>query len=83
MSNDIEDFSDSEPHENENLGSMDQIDVEVTCPYCGEVVTISIDPSGGATQEYVEDCEVCCRPWQVFVTCDAPGPLEVKVEAAT
>ena len=83
MSNKIEDFNDSEPPEDDDLGTMDPIDAEVTCPYCGEVVTISIDPSGGVTQEYVEDCEVCCRPWQVYVTCDAPGPLEVRIEAAT
>jgi hypothetical protein len=39
----------------------------VTCPYCGEIVEISVDPGGGAVQEYVEDCEVCCNPWQVNV----------------
>jgi len=39
----------------------------VTCPYCGETVEISVDPGGGAVQEYVEDCEVCCNPWQVNV----------------
>jgi hypothetical protein len=40
---------------------------DVTCPYCGEAVTISVDPGGGSAQEYVEDCEVCCNPWQVKV----------------
>jgi hypothetical protein len=30
-------------------------------------VEISVDPGGGSTQEYVEDCEVCCNPWQVSV----------------
>ena len=40
----------------------------VWCPYCGETVTISVDAGGGSAQEYVEDCEVCCRPWQVAVT---------------
>jgi hypothetical protein len=39
----------------------------VTCPYCSETVEISVDPGGGSTQEYVEDCEVCCNPWQVNV----------------
>lgn len=56
-------------------------DVEVTCPYCGEVVTISLDPGGGASQEYVEDCEVCCRPWQVYVNYGTGGSVEVRVEA--
>ena len=40
---------------------------DVICPYCGEAVTIAVDPGGGSAQEYVEDCEVCCRPWNVRV----------------
>ena len=39
----------------------------VTCPYCGEEVEITLDPGGEEEQEYVEDCEVCCRPWSVTV----------------
>jgi hypothetical protein len=40
---------------------------EVVCPYCSEAVEISVDPGGGSFQQYVEDCEVCCNPWQVSV----------------
>lgn len=32
------------------------------CSYCFEPNSIFVDPSGGATQSYVEDCQVCCRP---------------------
>ena len=32
------------------------------CAYCGEQNEALIDPSGGLSQEYVEDCTVCCRP---------------------
>jgi len=35
----------------------------VYCPYCNETVEIALDPGGGASQQYVEDCEVCCQPW--------------------
>lgn len=35
------------------------------CPYCGEHCQVTLDPGGGARQEYVEDCPVCCRPWRV------------------
>jgi hypothetical protein len=28
---------------------------------------IGVDPGGGSVQEYVEDCEICCNPWQVNV----------------
>lgn len=40
---------------------------EVSCPYCGESVDLIIDEGGGASQQYVEDCPVCCRPWEVEV----------------
>ena len=33
----------------------------IDCPYCGELIGISIDPSTG-NDAYVEDCQVCCRP---------------------
>ena len=41
---------------------------EVVCPYCSESVEIAVDPGGGSFQRYVEDCEVCCNPWQVSVS---------------
>ncbi len=55
----------------------------IRCPYCGEEVEITIDPGGGTEQEYVEDCEVCCRPWQVHVTFDLDGAADVQVEATS
>jgi hypothetical protein len=39
--------------------------VSLQCPYCGEVIELQIDAGSGAHQDYVEDCPVCCRPWQV------------------
>ena len=37
----------------------------VMCPYCGESIEIYVEPDvrGG----FVQDCEVCCRPWRVHV----------------
>ena len=54
----------------------------VHCPYCGEANDIALDPGSGAAQEYVEDCQVCCRPWRVRVSYDAEGAGWVSVEAA-
>lgn len=31
------------------------------CPYCGEQIEVLIDCSVDS-QEYTEDCSVCCRP---------------------
>ena len=55
---------------------------EVHCPYCGEAVEITLDPGSGSTQEYIEDCEVCCRPWHVSVTYHDDGSAEVFVDAS-
>src|SRR2546430_17117834 len=41
-----------------------ETEADVTCPHCGETMTITLDPGGGRAQEYVEDCQVCCRPWR-------------------
>ena len=38
----------------------------VTCPYCGEELEIYLEPDVRGT--LVQDCEVCCNPWQVLVT---------------
>lgn len=34
------------------------------CPYCGEEISMVLDPSV-RHQTYVEDCEVCCRPIEI------------------
>jgi hypothetical protein len=47
--------------------------LELSCPYCGESVDLDIDEGGGSRQSYVEDCPVCCQPWQVTVTQDRNG----------
>jgi hypothetical protein len=53
----------------------------VVCPYCGEGVEIELDPGGGAAQDYVEDCAVCCQPWRVRVRYDGAGRADVGVTA--
>jgi hypothetical protein len=59
-----------------------ETEAEVSCPYCGELVTIGIDPTGGQVQTYVEDCQVCCQPWQVHLRYDEHGAADVWVEGA-
>ena len=44
----------------------------ITCPYCGETIELIIDCSI-PDQEYIEDCEVCCRPISLFVSVDENG----------
>lgn len=53
---------------------------EVICPYCGATNEIALDPDGGVYQTYIEDCQVCCRPWQVRVTYSPGGVAEITAE---
>ena len=57
-----------------------ETEAEVCCPYCGEINQIGLDPGSGAEQLYVEDCQVCCRPWQVRVRYSPAGAAEITVE---
>lgn len=68
-------FEDDEPSGAPPL----ETEADVTCPHCGETVTIALDPAGGRAQEYVEDCEVCCRPWLVRLWYDTTGAADVEV----
>jgi hypothetical protein len=62
-------------------GTALETEADVRCPHCGETVTIDLDPAGGKTQTYVQDCEVCCRSWQVSVWYHAGGGAEVELVA--
>ena len=54
---------------------------DVQCPYCGESVTVSVDPGSGDDQSYVEDCQVCCQPWRVSVHYRSDGTADVTATA--
>jgi hypothetical protein len=62
-------------------GTVDTF-ARVQCPYCWQKVEIAIDPGSGDSQQYEEDCEVCCRPWLVSVYYDGSGAAHVQVSAA-
>ena len=52
----------------------------ITCPYCAESITILIDPED-IGQEYIEDCQVCCRPINFSVSSEADQEPTVLVRA--
>jgi hypothetical protein len=46
------------------------LETQITqCPYCWESIELVIDQSV-PEQEYIEDCEVCCRPIRLLITVD-------------
>ena len=76
--------SDAVPLDDEDFPQGDgttETEVVVVCPHCGEENEIGLDPGSGPMQEYVEDCQVCCRPWRVTVRYGADGSAEVFAEA--
>jgi hypothetical protein len=57
-----------------------EIEATFICVYCFQVVETTVDASGGRSQEYIEDCEVCCRPNLLRVTVD-PSMERADIEA--
>lgn len=55
------------------------LEISVECPYCGEPLELYVDPSGGSTQKYVEDCAVCCQPMEVLVEVEGDEEASVSV----
>lgn len=47
-----------------------ELEATFRCVYCFQLNVILVDASGGNNQEYVEDCQVCCRPNQLTITID-------------
>jgi hypothetical protein len=56
--------------------------IDVMCPYCGETAGLDVDEGGGLRQSYVQDCPVCCQPWQVEVTRDRDGDWSASLRTA-
>lgn len=42
-----------------------EVEKKFKCPYCFERISMLLDLSEDGTQEYIEDCEVCCQPIQI------------------
>jgi transcription elongation factor Elf1 len=55
---------------------------DVSCPFCGERITVLVDASAGP-QQYIEDCQVCCRPFQVTVEADHGEIESLRIDSAT
>ena len=59
--------------------SMHQLEeTNIDCPYCGEVISILVDGSV-EDQQYIEDCQVCCRPMEIRVIVSANGGYQIDV----
>lgn len=58
-----------------------QTEATYYCDSCGEEIVIPIDPTQGTSQQYVEDCPVCCRANLLRIAIDDEGTARVRAEA--
>jgi DNA-directed RNA polymerase subunit RPC12/RpoP len=50
------------------------------CGACGEEIVVPIDVTQGESQEYVEDCPVCCQANVIRVEVDDDGEARAWAE---
>ncbi len=50
------------------------------CAGCGELNQTVVDESAGSKQQYVEDCQVCCKPNVLSVRWNA-SESEYEIDA--
>ncbi|HEU4602814.1 MAG TPA: CPXCG motif-containing cysteine-rich protein [Steroidobacteraceae bacterium] len=58
---------------------MFETTAEVSCPYCGEVITVFLDLSV-ESQSYIEDCSVCCQPMTISYSAEDGELVSVSAE---
>jgi hypothetical protein len=51
-----------------------------TCDSCGEEIVVPIDPTAGASQDYVEDCPVCCHPNRIRLSYESDAGFRIDSE---
>jgi hypothetical protein len=60
-----------------------EIESSFVCVYCFELNETIVDASGGLHQEYIEDCQVCCRPNALtIVVADDLQSAEITADVA-
>jgi len=59
------------------MGCMEILE-PIQCPFCGQSFEIAVDTSVSG-QRFTTDCEVCCRPMEVTVACEAGEILSIDV----
>lgn len=51
---------------------------EIQCPYCWEMIEVTVD-NCGEDQQYIEDCQVCCRPINFHIVINETQQVQVNV----
>lgn len=53
---------------------------EIQCPYCGQGMELLVDTTI-EHQRFTTDCEVCCRPFEVFAECESGEIVGLETRA--
>ena len=56
------------------------VEKKVSCPYCGEMLQVLVELAE-VEQQYIEDCQVCCRPIVMDIAVDSDGDVSVSARA--
>ena len=52
-----------------------------TCPYCWQRISMVLDTSIDS-QTYIEDCEVCCKPIEIYYAIEDGNLTEFDVRTS-
>lgn len=53
--------------------------VAIQCPFCGQKFDLVVDTSI-PVQRFTTDCEICCRPFEVFAECEPGEVISIEIE---
>ncbi len=56
-------------------------DFEFECPYCGEGLAVRLDATAGQKQDFIHDCEVCCKPIHIRLAFEDDEVVDFSAEA--
>ena len=56
-----------------------EVSENIVCPFCGQSFEIVVDTTV-PSQRFTTDCEVCCRPFEVFVECEPGEVVSIETE---
>ena len=50
----------------------------IQCPFCGQTFELAVDTTQ-ASQRFTVDCEICCRPMEISLHCEAGEIVDLEV----
>ncbi|SIS55814.1 CPXCG motif-containing cysteine-rich protein [Neptunomonas antarctica] len=56
------------------------LETSVYCPYCAEKISVTVEVLD-ESQEFIEDCQVCCQPITVAVAISTEGSYSISVRS--